>query len=383
LKIENGKWKIINCKLKDGVDAAKADVPSLFFNLQLIIFHFQFSISSSEGALMPRPVILFTGQWTDLPLEELAQKASEWGYQGLELCCWGDHFEVQRALSEDDYCRKKLDLLARYDLAVPVVSNHRVGQAVCDPIDGRHQGILPDYVWGDGSPEGVRQRAAEEMTATLRALQKLGVAVLSGFTGSPLWSYVAGYPAPTPGVVAAGLETFARQWHPILDVCRDCGIQYAAEVHPGQVAFDLYSAEMALDALGGREEFGFTFDPSHLHWQGVDPVEFLRRFPDRIYHVHVKDAALALNGRTGILGSYLPYGDPRRGWDFRSPGHGGIDWEAVVRALHDIGYDGALSVEWKDAGMDRDWGAEDACRFVKRLDFEPARSGAARAFREA
>src|SRR4051812_8027964 len=300
---------------------------------------------------MPRPVILYSGQWTDLSLEELAQKASEWGYQGLDLASWGDHFEIQRALSEDDYCQQKLDLLARYDLSVPVLSNHRVGQAVCDPIDARHQAILPEYVWGDGKPAGVQERAAEEMMATVRAAQKLGVAVLSGFTGSALWSYVGGYPAPTPAVVAAGFHDFAHKWNPILDVCRDGGVKFAFEVHPGQIAFDLYTAEMALDALGGREEFGFTFDPSHLHWQGIDPVEFLRRFPDRIFHVHIKDAILTLNGRNSLLGSYLPYGDPRRGWEPRSPGRGGIDWEAIIRTLNAIGYDGPLTVEWKDAGM--------------------------------
>jgi sugar phosphate isomerase/epimerase len=330
---------------------------------------------------MPRPVILFSGQWTDLSLEELAPKVSEWGYQGLELACWGDHLEVQRALSEADYCQQKLDLLARHDLTVPVIANHRVGQAVCDPIDARHQALLPDYVWGDGQPLGVQQRAVEELMATAQLAQKLGVAVISGFSGSPLWSYVGGYPPPTAAVVAAGFHEFARKWNPILDVCRDCGVKFAFEVHPGQIAFDLYTAEQALDALGGREEFGFTFDPSHLHWQGIEPVEFLRRFPDRIYHVHVKDAVLNLNGRNGILSSYWPLGDPRRGWDFRAPGHGGIDWEAVIRGLNEIGYDGPLAVEFKDAGMDREYGAEDACRFVKRLDFEPAARGGS-AFRE-
>ncbi len=321
---------------------------------------------------MGRAVILFTGQWADLPCEELAQKAGEWGYQGLELCCWGDHFEVQRSLSIPDYCQQKLDLLSQHGLTVPVLANHRVGQAVCDPIDDRHRTLLPDYVWGDGSPTGVQQRAAEEMMATIRAAEKLGVGVVSGFSGSMLWSYVAGYPPASVAVVNEGLSDFAAKWNPILDVCRDCGVKFALEVHPGQIAFDLYSAEMVLDALHGREEFGFTFDPSHLHWQGIDPAEFVRRFADRIFHVHVKDAQLALNGRTGILGSYLPLGHPNRGWDFRSPGHGSIEWEAVIRALNAAGYSGPLSVEFKDAGMDREYGAEDACKFVKRLDFEPA-----------
>lgn len=330
---------------------------------------------------MPRPVILFSGQWTDLPLEELAQKASEWGYQGLDLACWGDHFEVQLALSEEDYCQHKLDLLARHDLIAPVLSQHRVGQALCDPIDARHQSLLPDYVWDDGDPAGVQQRAAEEMLATIRAAQKFGVNVIGGFSGSPIWSYIAGYP-PTPEIITSAFQDFASKFHPLLDACREAGIKFAYEVHPGQLAFDITSAEMILDALSGREEFGFTFDPSHLHWQGIDPVEFLRRFADRIFHVHIKDAMLTLNGRNSILSAYLPYGDPRRGWDFRSPGHGGVDWESIIRTLNEIGYEGPLAVEFKDAGMDREYGAEDACKFVKRLDFEPARRGGGEAFRE-
>ncbi|HLJ96400.1 MAG TPA: sugar phosphate isomerase/epimerase [Gemmataceae bacterium] len=321
---------------------------------------------------MARPVILFSQQWTDLPLEELVRQAGEWGYQGLELACWGDHFEVQRAVSEQGYCQQKLDLLTRADLSLPVLSCHQVGQAVCDRVDGRHQQLLPDYVWGDGDPSGVRQRAVEEVMATVRAAQELGVTVVSGFTGSPLWSYVAGYPRPTASVIADGYQEFAAQWHPILDVCRECGVRFAAEIHPGQMAFDLYTAEMSLDALDGREEFGFTLDPSHFLWQGVDPVEFIRRFPERIYHVHVKDAALTLNGRSGLLNSYLPHGDARRGWDFRAPGRGGIDWEGLIRALHAANYQGPLSVEWKDCSMNREQGAEEACKFVKRLDFEPA-----------
>ena len=320
---------------------------------------------------MARPVILFSGPWTDISLEELAPKAADWGYQGIELCSWGDHFEVQRALSEPDYCQKKLDRLARSDLSVPTLHSHQVGQAVADPINGRHQATLPDYVWGDGKPEAVSQRAAEEMMATANAAQKLGVAVVAGFTGSPLWSYACGHLAPTTEVLAGGLRSFVRKWNPILDVFRDCGIRFASEVGPGQIAFDYYSAEMTLDAVGAREEFGFLVDPCHLHWQGVDPAEFIRRFADRIYHVHVKDATLALNGKSGILCSYLPAGDSKRGWNARSPGRGGIDWEAIIRSLNEAAYDGPISVSWEDPGMDRDYGAEDACRFVKRLDFEP------------
>jgi sugar phosphate isomerase/epimerase len=327
---------------------------------------------------MPRPVTLFTGQWADLPLEEMAQKASEFGYDGLELACWGDHFEIARALEEEDYCKKKVELLKKRGLDCWAISNHLVGQAVCDvPIDERHKSILPDYVWGDGDPEGVRQRAAEEMKNTARAARKLSQAighdiVVNGFTGSSIWIKLYMFPPTSMEEINAGFEDFANRWNPILDVFRDEGIKFGLEVHPTEIAFDLYSTERALEAIGGREEFGFNFDPSHLHWQGVNPVEFIRRFGDRIWHVHVKDAIVTLDGRSGILASHLPFGDPRRGWDFRSPGRGGIDFEEIIRALNQVGYKGPLSVEWEDSGMDREHGAQEACQFVRELDFEPS-----------
>jgi sugar phosphate isomerase/epimerase len=146
-------------------------------------------------------------------------------------------------------------------------------------------------------------------------------------------------------------------------------VKFALEVHPTEIAFDLYTAQRALEALGHREEFGFNFDPSHLIWQGVDPVEFIRAFPDRIYHVHMKDGLVTLDGRTGILASHLRFGDPRRGWDFRSLGHGGVKFGEIIRALNAAGYRGPLSVEWEDMGMDREHGAKESCEFVKKVDF--------------
>ena len=112
---------------------------------------------------MARPVTLFTGQWADLPLEALAKKVSEWGFDGLELACWGDHFEVDKALEKDSYVRGKQELLQRFGLKCFAISNHLVGQCICDdPIDNRHKTILPPRIWGAGDPEGVRQRSAED-----------------------------------------------------------------------------------------------------------------------------------------------------------------------------------------------------------------------------
>ena len=321
---------------------------------------------------MGRPFTLFTGQWADLPLEEVARLASEWGYDGLELACWGDHFEVDKAMSDDGYIQSRKDLLAKYDLKVFAISNHLVGQAVCDsPIDERHKGILPARIWGDGEAEGVRQRAAEEMKDTARAAAALGVDVVVGFTGSSIWHTVAMFPPVPQEMIDRGYADFAERWNPILDVYDEVGVRFAHEVHPSEIAYDYYTTKATLEAIGHREAFGLNWDPSHMVWQGIDPANFILDFADRIYHVDCKDAKVNRpDGRRGRMGSHLPWSDLRRGWDFVSVGRGDVNWEECIRALNEIGYDGPISVEWEDAGMDRLQGAPEALELLKTLNWD-------------
>ena len=321
---------------------------------------------------MTRPITLFTGQWADLPLEEVAEKAAAWGYDGLELACWGDHFDVHRAVEEDDYVESRLELLRRHGLGCWVISNHLVGQAVCDdPIDQRHRDILPARIWGDGDPEGVRQRAAEEMKDTARAAARFGVDTVVGFTGSSIWITVAGFPPVPQSRIEDGYADFALRWNPIIDVFDEVGVRFAHEVHPSEIAYDYWTTKRTLEAIGHRPGFGLNFDPSHFIWQDVDPVGFLADFAGRIYHVHCKESIRHLDGRNGRLSSHLPFGDLRRGWDFVSVGHGEVPWEYVFRELNQIGYAGPVSVEWEDSGMDRLVGAPEALQFLRRLSFEP------------
>jgi len=322
---------------------------------------------------MSRPVTLFTGQWADLPLEKLAEKVSAWGFDGLELACWGDHFEVDRALEEDGYLQSRWDILSHYGLKCYAISNHLVGQCVADdPIDMRHQRILPARLWGDGDPEGVRQRCAEEMKRTAIAAHQFGVNIVNGFTGSSVWKYLYFFPPTTQEDIDQGYQDFARRWMSILDVFAENNVKFALEVHPTEIAYDIITAQRALGAVGFHPAFGFNFDPSHLIHQFVDPVAFINALRDRIWHVHVKDSRVQLDGRNSILGSHLDFGDHRRGWDFVSPGHGDVNWDKIIRALNRIGYDGPLSIEWEDSGMDREWGAPEALALVRRQDFTPS-----------
>lgn len=321
---------------------------------------------------MARPVTLFTGQWADLPLETLAEKASKWGFDGLELACWGDHFEVDKALAEPDYVQKKRDLLKKYNLGCWAIANHLVGQAVCDNIDARNLGILPADVVGDKDPEGVRQRAARKMEDTARAAAKFGVSIVNGFTGSSIWHMLYSFPPNDWKVIDAGYQDFADRWNPIMDVFKQEGVKFALEVHPTEIAYDFVTTRKALDAIGNRPEFGINLDPSHFAHQFLDAAAFALEFADRIYHIHVKDSKVRTNGRRSILGSHIDFGEDARGWTFVSPGHGDVDLEELVRALNRIGYQGPLSIEWEDSGMDRDWGAPDALAFVRRTDFSPS-----------
>ena len=324
---------------------------------------------------MARPITLFTGQWADLPFEEVARLASEWGYDGLEIACWGDHLDPWQAAEDDAYVQGKLDLLEKYDLQVSTRSptTSRARPSATTRSTQRHQGDpVGPTVWGDGDPEGVRQRAAEEMKLTARTAQRLGRQdVVVGFTGSSIWKYVAMFPPATEEMVAAGYRDFADRWNPILDVFDECGVRFAHEVHPSEIAYDYWTTVQTLEAIGHREAFGLNWDPSHFVWQDLDPLGFLWDFRDRIYHVDCKDANRQTgNGRNGRLGSHLPWADPRRGWDFVSTGHGDVPWEQCFRMLNTIGYDGPISIEWEDAGMDRLVGAPEALEFVRRLAFD-------------
>ncbi len=316
-----------------------------------------------------RPATLFTGQFADIPLEDFCVKAKKWGYDGLELACWGDHLDVARAAVDKDYARGRVELLAKHGLKVFAISNHLAGQLVCDPNnDARSDGFAPKELAGNA--EAKRKWAIESMKNAARSAKNMGVKIVNGFTGSPIWHMLYSFPPASEAMIEDGFKRFADLWNPILDVFDECKVKFALEVHPTEIAYDIITARRALKAVKNRKAFGFNFDPSHLFWQMVSPARFIMAFPDRIYHVHMKDAALTLDGESSILGSHLNFGTLGRGWDFRSVGRGGVNFEEVIRCLNAIGYAGPLSVEWEDAMMNRESGAAEACQFVKRIDFE-------------
>lgn len=317
-----------------------------------------------------RPVTLCTCQWADLPLEELCALAKKMGYDGLEIACWGSNMDLDRALSDDSYIPWVQETLKKNDLICKALACHIIGQCVGDAPDPRLNNFAPAAL--ADQPEAIRQWGIDTMKKAAQVANKMGVKIITGFTGSPIWKYLYSFPQTTEQMVADGFRQIVELWSPILDEFKKYDVKFALEVHPSEIAFDYYSTKRLLELFADRPEFGLNFDPSHLLWQGIKPHLFLSDFRDRVYHVHMKDAAVTLDGRSGLLGSHIDFGDLRRGWNFRSLGHGDVNFEEIIRVLNDMGYEGPLSVEWEDSGMDRVDGATEAAAFVKKVDFKPS-----------
>ncbi|PKM73529.1 MAG: AP endonuclease [Firmicutes bacterium HGW-Firmicutes-16] len=315
-----------------------------------------------------RLVTLCTCQWADLPLDDLCALAKKMGYDGLELACWGNNLDLDKAYSDDSYVQYVLDTLKKHGLVCRAIATHIIGQCVGDAPDPRLNNFAPASC--ANKPEEIRAWGIETMKKSAVVAKKLGVNIVTGFTGSPIWKYLYSFPQTTEQMVEDGFDEIVRLWSPILDEFSKNDVKFALEVHPGEIAFDYYSTKKLLEKFADRPEFGINFDPSHLIWQGMTPHLFLSDFRERIYHVHMKDAAVTLDGRTGLLGSHIDFGSMKRGWNFRSLGHGSVNFEDIIRVLNDMGYDGPLSVEWEDSGMDRIDGATEACAFVKKIDFK-------------
>jgi len=320
-----------------------------------------------------RPVTLFTGQWADLPFDEMCAKASEMGYDGLELATWGNHVSAKRAAVDMEYVDSLKSSLEKHNLKAWAISAHLSGQLVGDVLDSRHNGFAPSSV--ADQPEKMREWAIQEVKDTILAAKNLGIKTITGFMGSPIWPYWYSFPQTSQAMVDEGYATIVERWTPLFDEMDKYGILFALEVHPTEIAFDYYSFVKLLKAFDYRKTLGMNFDPSHLLWQGIKPHLMIRELPDRIYHVHMKDARITLDGLNGILGSHLEFGDPKRGWNFCSLGRGHVDFEAIIRELNSIGYEGPLSVEWEDSGMERFRGGTESCVYAKSVNIN-ANAGA-------
>lgn len=319
---------------------------------------------------MARPVTLLVSQFHGMPFEQICTAAQQLGYDGLELSFRPDMIDIGRAAADSGYGASIRDTMACHGLRAWAVSAHGTGKCVAEDYDRRLDALVPEKY--RQKPAEIRRWACEQMMMAPTAARNLGCDTITSFMGSPIWRYFYSFPHTSEEMVEDGFQEVSRLWTPILDEFERRKVKFAFEVHPTEIAYDYYTARRLLESLSFHQAFGFNHDASHLLWQGVDPALFIRDFPQRIFHVHIKDVCVRRDGRAGILGSYLPFGDPRRGWNFRSAGRGDVNFEEIIRALNQIGYRGPLSVEWEDNGMDKWHGIREARQFVRKIDFPPS-----------
>lgn len=319
---------------------------------------------------MNRPITLATGQWGDLPLEELCELTGSLGFDGLEIAVSESVLSIEKAASSKEYCEERLEILHSHGLKMWAICAALAGQCVGDLYDPRLDNFAPARF--AGKPEEIRKRAIDFMMQVPTACNNLGVSIVTGFLGSPIWKFFYSFPQTTEEMIEEGYDRIVSLWTPILDEFQRKNVKFAFEVHPTEIAFDYYSTQRLLKKMNGHPAFGLNFDPSHLIWQGVNPTVFLQDFAPYVFHVHMKDASVSYDGRRGILGSHLPFGSTKRAWNFRSLGHGDVNFEEIIRELNAMQYTGPLSIEWEDNGMDRIFGLKEAISFVRRINFPPS-----------
>jgi len=305
---------------------------------------------------------LFTVLYNEWKFEKVLEYASKLGYEAVEIASWkgSNHIDIDGILSGGATKYKKT--VEKYGLIISGLSNHLEGQLVLGPHDESTD------EWYKGTPEEKIRYGTERLRKTAEAAAALDVPVVNGFIGAPYWGAWYIFPPAYEKIYEKGFELLAERMGSVLDTFAAHGIKFAHEVHPQEQAYNIETAEQAVKALNGRKEFGFNFDPSHFVWQGIDPVVFIKRFGDRIYHCHAKDAEV-VKENVAVSG-VIPTGSwarPGRGFRFRVVGWGDVQWKRVMTALLEVGYNYVLSYEHEDPVMSREDGCEKCIAFLKPL----------------
>lgn len=305
---------------------------------------------------------ILTSLYNELRLEKVLQHVSKLGYEMVEIAAYksSNHIDIERILAGGATEYKKM--IDRFGLKISGLSNHLEGQLVLGPHDESTD------LWFKGTPEEKTKYGTGRMKKTAEAAAALDVPVVNGFIGVPNWGAWYAFPPAYEQMFTKGFELFAERWNPILDSFAAHGVKFAHEVHPQEQAYNIETADNAIEAIGRRKEFGFNFDPSHFVWQGIDPVIFIKRFGDRIYHCHAKDGELVKENLpvsgNAPAGAWSRAG---RGFRFRVVGWGDVEWKRVITALSEVGYDYVLSYEHEDPIISRDDACEKCIQFLKPL----------------
>ncbi|MFI3325568.1 MAG: sugar phosphate isomerase/epimerase [Clostridia bacterium] len=310
---------------------------------------------------------VFTNVVGNLPLEEALTYFKGLGIQMIELGCGGypgkDHCNPEILLNDEEKFEEFMQTIKASGLEVSALSCH-------------------------ANPVHPNKETAAQFDKDLRECvlmaEKMGITQINTFSGCPGDSENSSYPnwvtCPWPEDFLAILdyqwnEVLIPYWKEFVEFAKAHGVnKIGLELHPGFCCYNTHSLLKLREAVG--EEIGVNFDPSHLIWQGMDPVKVIRELKGAIFHVHAKDTRIdAINtSLNGVLDTQH-YGDEiNRSWVFRSVGYGNdaLYWKDIVSALRMIDYDYVMSIEHEDSLMSQNEGLTKAVAMLKdTMVFEP------------
>ncbi|MCJ7773102.1 MAG: sugar phosphate isomerase/epimerase [Desulfobacterales bacterium] len=304
---------------------------------------------------------MFTANYLDRPLEEVCKFVAEMGFEAVELPAFkgSTHLDVDDVIKNGNG-KKIKQMINSYGLEISALSNHPEGQIILGPF-----GKDTDAIY-EGTPEEKIKYGMARMKITAQAANELEVAVVCGFIGCE--NFGRYFPWPYSKGWAEMEEQFVERWGKVLDSFKEYGVKFAHEPHPNQLVYDIETAEKSIELMGNRPEWGFNFDPANLVYLGIDVENFIQAVGDRIYHVHAKDGEIVKHNvkRSGVLATG-PWDRIDRGFRFRIPGWGSVNWKAVITELTLVGYKHVLSYEHEDVIMSRQDGIEKTVEFLKPL----------------
>ena len=274
-----------------------------------------------------------------------------------------DFIDVRKAAESNVYCDELKGHCSEFGIEITELSTHLEGQliAVHPAYDKLFDSFAPHEV--HNNPKARSEWASQQLRLAAQASANLGLSNQATFSGSLLWPYVYPWPQRSAGLVEEGFRELASRWLPILDAFDEAGVNLCYEIHPGEDLHDGSSFEVFLEQVNGHQRANILYDPSHLVLQGMNYLDFIDIYRDRIKMFHVKDAELNPSGRSGVYGGYSDWLD--RPGRFRSLGDGSVDFKAIFSKLAAYDFDGWAVLEWECCLKNQEDGAKEGASFIK------------------
>src|SRR5437763_1649700 len=361
---------------------------------------------------------LVRGQFGNVNMEQWVKFVADTGFDGWEEASW--ELDLDRCGDDagaEAYAKERVALAKKHGMEIFTVATHLQGQVLGDEPSAktlnfmgkdtearkaykawRDKGNKPPrtnpYYVPDDVGKLIHQQATKDLLACVRLAHQLGKlqdrkVALPGFVGSPAncWSHFFLFPPlpaeldghAIPDVRQVSLELLAERFGPVWDACKKYGVTFDLECHPSERAMgDIESAGDYINYMckkGYEGGVGFNLDGSHLEWQNVSVVQFIREFGPFIHCAHVKGVWVAREHcRAGRLGGHRAFGHWANGWNFVTAGtaRDANSLEEIFIELNRVGFDGAVSIEWEDNDADQFAGAKAALANCRKADLPPS-----------